>query len=1280
MLKFFPILSANNTAFSNSLANHTSYLFNENNLTDLITYVYEENSTAYNFSMFDWQEAKKKEKADFLTVELFTQLSSSSVDQNIIKEEFQQQQHYFFSELDKDTCDKWIFAWQFLKEKKARDVTLFGLINLALEAFIDTYQQVDFNTLYNYGISLYEDHTPFTIVPVLEKLRLYKLKYNLKWVDLNQLAQFKNHPMLLLKFILSHNNHPFPHQGFWEHPSEGIAQSFCQESIRSFDECALVWNQLQTGDMLTGVTNEGDGELIISNLRNAFKKELITSYQKQKIIEQLFSQPGNNSEGIYYDGFSLRNAQNWNFQELSHRPELSSITGFNELTAEKKQNYMQEAFKQMGESTQYRVGSLAHSLASCLIRVFFYQHNRMPPLFRNVQQLIILFKEAEEEWIEKKNYPINLRILVALHLARSNNVAIEGKDWREKLKFVLNYLAEEFQYVLDPGHIDKLKPPFNRAQAALEVLKAYGMSAEEINSKRPPYRLVISNPEKQAPDRVLTDIREVPLRSDTALDEFLKKAQFAKVPNLMKVKGHLINPYDELSKKAQEFDNQLDHDLWIEEKAKISLKLQAMALTPARLEQEKQRLMAAHRNAIADQQQWTDSIRKWVYFIPIIGSLETIYDGLKEKNLKTVLLGIAFLSLDGWTLGLGGVIKSIPLAVSRLSVREQITAYSLKTSLELFEVSAADIARSEPLINRLPFTSEESYESLAQAVRQGASDKLWRDVQGEEHLLAYLEDEKRIVAVKNQGGYYREIDLLTGKVNFKKPLIYRNKDTGRYIVSSLKGGGGEDFFVELIPEAELKGSPTVKEALQALAKANDFKNYPNFLEKFRRHFQILKEEGGFLDVEGICLRAYINSPTFRRLYNKFAISAELGGGPWRIEVKSGQECHTDLMNKVIYLDPNIEKAEARYLSTSVNNNEGEPFNLEGMIIHELVHALTKLDDLESLVQGRLISQAHRGGVVYLTDRISFETFAPMPERLAYRGFNKDRVMINKENLISRVIQENHYLDTTLNEAVPIEEYKLIAGESWISRYTIKEMEKITSLFSKSSKAAITANFEERFTEYFISKDEELFDELVSFFSAIYVESKIFRRLFDRFSLVERGERAIELIEIKPNAAAKVIAPMEGAVHLIEDDMLYISAEGPLPIERRRRFLEKMLEVLTNLKAEAVPPEIRFSQRGALVQMIDKIFRQAKMEKYYPKRLVAANFLPNEHLNAFLNNLSSLSRIADLEDRFLEKEIYNPKQTCSWLLCSSTSRVKRRENIDEIMEEIKKSNQQLGLKA
>ncbi len=78
--------------------------------------------------------------------------------------------------------------------------------------------------------------------------------------------------------------------------------------------------------------------------------------------------------------------------------ELQSIANYCNLPLNDKTSLLQKAFKQWGESIQYRIGNLPHSIASCVIRIANYQSHRPPSLFTNEQRLVQIYFELEKEW------------------------------------------------------------------------------------------------------------------------------------------------------------------------------------------------------------------------------------------------------------------------------------------------------------------------------------------------------------------------------------------------------------------------------------------------------------------------------------------------------------------------------------------------------------------------------------------------------------------------------------------------------------------------------------------------------------------------------------------------------------------------------------------------------------------------------------------------------------------------------------------------------------------
>jgi hypothetical protein len=194
-----------------------------------------------------------------------------------------------------------------------------------------------------------------------------------------------------------------------------------------------------------------------------------------------------------------------------------------------------------------------------------------------------------------------------------------------------------------------------------------------------------------------------------------------------------------------------------------------------------------------------------------------------------------------------------------------------------------------------------------------------------------------------------------------------------------------------------------------------------------------------------------------------------------------------------------------------------------------------------------------------------------------------------------------------------------------------------------------------------------------------MKSKTFKNLFN--SYIKKVPAAIELREIKAGAQTVPSSSKKRAIQIIDTGTWYLSAIGPTPIERERRFLANFLELFTGLKSEDLPLESQLYNRGALVQIGNRIFQEAGMETNFPKRLIAADILPNDHeaIQQLLRHWPELSRIADLEDSYLNKEVYYKRVSCNFLPCTSTNTIVKRdllkeEDLEKTMQEIKTEGQ------
>lgn len=126
-----------------------------------------------------------------------------------------------------------------------------------------------------------------------------------------------------------------------------------------------------------------------------------------------------------------------------------------------------------------------------MIRIYQNRYHRTLPPFKNKWQLIHLFIEQEEEWKKNKNrFPIRPRVFAFIHFFHSNNIPIEGNDWKGKLQFLFARGIREFERILGPQESKVLNLGFDPRKAAVEILKDCGMSEDEIFVKKRHYFIV----------------------------------------------------------------------------------------------------------------------------------------------------------------------------------------------------------------------------------------------------------------------------------------------------------------------------------------------------------------------------------------------------------------------------------------------------------------------------------------------------------------------------------------------------------------------------------------------------------------------------------------------------------------------------------------------------------------------------------------------------------------------------------------------------------------------
>ncbi len=280
----------------------------------------------------------------------------------------------------------------------------------------------------------------------IEELRLYHLQEILNnWVNWEKAKQQLQGPLESLKVVLAHYQLPFP-ENFFHSFAESANPVFDVSQfphIRFLHEAALLWQQIANQSMFAELWESGT--LSTQRLEQNYLVMLFDDWRKQQVLDLLFSQKmlGNNTQAIYFNGIAFKHAEGKFFIDLIYNAQLEKNLIYKAFKPHERIELLKKKFAQIGESTQYRIGSLQHSLASLLQRIHYYQHSEFTKHFPDDKTLLLAFKQVEKQWQDEKNYPIHPRILLALHLAESNNVIISGNDWQTKVNDLLHYLANK---------------------------------------------------------------------------------------------------------------------------------------------------------------------------------------------------------------------------------------------------------------------------------------------------------------------------------------------------------------------------------------------------------------------------------------------------------------------------------------------------------------------------------------------------------------------------------------------------------------------------------------------------------------------------------------------------------------------------------------------------------------------------------------------------------------------------------------------------------------------
>lgn len=281
------------------------------------------------------------------------------------------------------------------------------------------------------------------------------------------------------------------------------------------------------------------------------------------------------------------------------------------------------------------------------------------------------------------------------------------------------------------------------------------------------------------------------------VEEFLRLVDWIGVTGqFMSYQGRTIYPHQALQAAEETFNQNLITSPWVLKKASDNLYEQRKMVTAQAIAQEAQRIAQNYKVETEQHRFWMHGIETWVSTIPIIGSLNMLREGIEDKSITEIVVGIISLSLDALDLLSGGEEKNPvefeeTLSQTGLSLRERVTVKTVHYSVQKVCLSSQLLfsnveiqGHDDPFLIKEPIYLPKDYSRLVERVLEG-EEPSWRN-----YPLIHLADEGRVVPIQSQGSYYREVSWYTGEANPKKHLIFKDFESKKYYASGfLKGWG-----------------------------------------------------------------------------------------------------------------------------------------------------------------------------------------------------------------------------------------------------------------------------------------------------------------------------------------------------------------------------------------------------------------------------------------------------------------------------------------------------------
>ncbi|WP_426318464.1 hypothetical protein [Pseudoduganella sp. R-43] len=1112
--------------------------------------------------------------------------------------------------------------------------------------------------------------------------------------------------------------------GVFQHYGEEVPEEFTRtfditllEDEERLDEAAVLYHQLR---------NPGpDAEAAMprsEQLRTRLLDDLRTEYVVLHALEQLLASPRNiSAPSPYFTGFAIADAYNKTFDQVLQSPRVSIDTGFRALSAARQRELLEAKFADVGESTQFEIGTARQSVASTLIRMARYRDQPVPGPFASNQELARAYVEAEQQWAaDNSSFPLHPRLQFSEHMAAASGVEVMSTA-ELKARYdailamaqghILSYPPEErnSNSALDPeSWVTSVAARYNRGgarwdqqpaerqrkaiQAVLNGLRAMCERSEEpgfgVRAKHVVYDfaakvkqagllsevVVGDTPMEKAfavveygTERLYAALSDPPRfdRQAAALkilqEEFRLDPEYARNTGLLEkfmqcvdqplldgskmwIGTRFVKPIDFLQPAVTAYNERLLSDPWVRAKAKENLRLRGAPMRDVDIELEMRSVAEPYKAESEYHKQLITMLNVELGSIPIVGGIWGIYQGWQHGDKIEMLMG--FLNLLE---GSAGDLRSLSLKLLKPGMGQALSDFKRITG----KLGVQDVPRIDdvPFKFKAPTPGDLLPEAhiastinfkvrdgnvprdlrpLAARVRSGERGVTWKG-----HEVILIENEDRVVPVKNRGGAYQELDWQTEHPVKNGKLIHQDPTSRGYRNDQQLAGGmplpGHSGRKKTSDGTRVANRETVVAVKELLKPAND-RSRQNFNTLFERNFAVFdlgncmtswelpgQPGSGMQGFRQFMEQLYDRSETFRRIMNHFdAHGRRVDRRLWKIHF-GGRVQTTHAINPRTDHQARAIDIPATMVHAYTAANDVPTYTKENAVVHELIHALLLGKDPnlpDQTVNARPVVPTDTGSPSFLADRILFEMGKDVPERVTYADFRRGAADPRVPVAANDAQLDSYHIDKMLNRhRLPPTADTVVLEQRLAERPTVTQWQQLQQA-QRQPPARPSATLRagrrlDALRERFELPDGAAPRAFESVCKRL-LKSRTFRNLLER--MPERAEGKWQFVFDEATAQADLPAGQAwagaadrttGKLYVFDDHSQYLEQQGLRDTEFERKVTTAFVNAMTEMEAPAQP----LKSRGGKVKLVDEILHEAGYHN--PTQLVAVRARSND---------------------------------------------------------------------